>query len=238
MFLNKYLKFAGPQCSYNPLIALVYLIAFPVVKISQKLGLTPNFITFCSFIFSLFAVYSLYENKLIQFTIFWFCSYILDFTDGTLARMTNNVRKTALRVDHLSDLIKIALIILGFGLYYDHKLMWVVVFVTNSLFFFYAVLNHDLCAVKKVVSVKNVIENGSDKVKDQTKEKINKRTFTNEIKRYYRNIFYVVDGHTLIIFFFIPLGKVWAYSFLSYFCLILSYQSMCRIRDLLLNPKI
>ena len=28
--------------------------------------------------------------------------------------MTNNIRKTALRIDHLSDLIKIAILLLGF----------------------------------------------------------------------------------------------------------------------------
>ena len=93
--------------------------------------------------------------------------------------------------------------------------MWVVVFVTTSLFFFYAVLNHDLCAVKKVVSVKNVIENGSDKVKDQTKEKINKRTFTNELKDIIEYFLCCRWSYTYY-FFFIPREGV-GYSFLSSF---------------------
>ena len=32
-------------------------------------------------------------------------SFLFDFADGTLARMTNNIGKTALRVDHAFDLL-------------------------------------------------------------------------------------------------------------------------------------
>tara|TARA_B100000212_G_C27378025_1_gene535600 strand:- start:1919 stop:2638 length:720 start_codon:yes stop_codon:yes gene_type:complete len=239
MFLNKYLKFAGPQCSYNPLIALVYLIAFPVVKISQKLGLTPNFITFCSFVFTLLAFYALCKSQLLYYTVFWFISYLLDFVDGTLARMTNNIRKTALRIDHLSDLIKIAILLLGFGIYFNAISMWIFLFVTTILFFFYAVLNHDLNAARKISSTNTSNEskskNGGGTKK---KEKVKKRTLLQYTYRYYRNIFYLIDGHTLLIFFFIPIGKIWAYSLLGYFCIILCYQSTCRINDLLGNPKV
>lgn len=239
MFLNKYLKFAGSASSYNPISAMIYLTVFPIAKISQKLGLTPNFVTFCSFVFTLLAFYALCMSHLFYYTVFWLIGYLLDFVDGTLARMTNNIRKTALRVDHLSDLIKIALLLLGFGIYFNDISMWIFIFVTTSLFFFYAVLNHDLGAAIKISSLKFSNESKRENSREtKAKVKQKKRTLLQNIHRYYSNIFLLIDGHTLLIFFFIPIGKTWAYSLLSYFCIILFYQSVLRIKSLSENPKV
>jgi phosphatidylglycerophosphate synthase len=238
MFSNKYLKFAGSASSYNPISALIYMTVFPIAKISQKLGLTPNFVTFCSFVFTLLAFYALSKNHLFYYTVFWLTGYLLDFVDGTLARMTNNIRKTALRIDHLSDLIKIAILLLGFGIYFNDTSMWIFLFVTTSLFFFYAVVNHDLGAVIKISSLKFSNESKRENSREiKAKVKVEKRTIFQDIW-YSKNIFFLIDGHTLLIFFLIPIGKTWAYSSLSYFCIILLYQSMLRIKSLSNYPKV
>jgi len=44
---------------------------------------------------------------------------VLDFCDGTVARMSNAVSKSALRYGHMSDLIKSAAIFLCVAIYYS-----------------------------------------------------------------------------------------------------------------------
>ena len=238
MFPNKYLKFAGSASSYNPISALIYMTVFPIAKISQKLGLSPNFVTFCSFVFTLLAFYALCKSHLFYYSVFWLIGYLLDFVDGTLARMTNNIRKTALRIDHLSDLIKIAILLLGFGIYFNDICIWIFIFVTISLFLFYAVVNHDLGAAIKISSLKlsNEFKRENSR-KTKAEVKVKKRTIFQNIW-YSKNIFFLIDGHTLLIFFLIPIGKTWAYSSLSYFCIILLYQTMLRLNSLSNYPKV
>ena len=235
----KFLQFAGLRSTYNPLLKLLYLSAYPVSIVFSKLGFSPNFITLWSFLLSLLAFYSLCDEKIYNFIIFWYLSYTFDFVDGTLARMTGNVRTTALRIDHLSDLIKIALILLGFGIYFQDIYVWVVLFISTTLFFFYAVLNHDLSAVKKINAFKNHKETSNiDKDTNVNQSRVPNRSLRQTFSIYFKNTLFVIDGHTLIIFFFIPISKTVAFSFLGYFCLVLIYQSTCRIRVLSANPKV
>jgi phosphatidylglycerophosphate synthase len=234
-----FLQFAGLRSTYNPLLKLLYLSAYPISIVFRKLGFTPNFITLCSFVLSIIAFYSLCVDKIYNFIFFWYLSYIFDFVDGTLARMTGNERTTALRVDHLSDLIKIALILLGLGIYFQDLYIWVILFISTTLFFFYAVLNHDLSAVKKINASKN--HKGASNIVKNTivnQSRVPNRSLRQTFSIYFKNTFFVIDGHTLIIFFFIPISKTVAFSFLGYFCLVLIYQSTCRIRDLSANPKV
>lgn len=235
----KFLQFAGLRSTYNPLLKLLYLSAYPVSILFKKLGFTPNFITLFSFVFSVLAFYSLCEQKLYNFIFFWYLSYLFDFVDGTLARMTDNTRTTSLRIDHLSDLIKIALILLGLGIYFQDLYVWVFLFISTTLFFFYAVLNHDLSAVKKIIAFKNhKVTSDTNKDTNANQSRVLKRSLRQTFSIYLKNTFFVIDGHTLIIFFFIPISKTVAFSLLGYFCLVLIYQSYFRIRDLSANPKV
>ena len=104
--MNKYLKFSNSDLTgINPIQKLLYILAYPIAKISSKFGLTPNILTLISFIFTILAFISLVKNYLLSFISFWFVAFILDYADGTLARMTNSKGKTALEYDHISDLL-------------------------------------------------------------------------------------------------------------------------------------
>ena len=112
--MNKYLKFSNKNAiGQNPIQKLLYMLAYILATIAKKLSLTPNGLTLIACIFSLLAFISLVKNNLYSFVALWFIAYILDYADGTLARMTNSVGKTALRHDHISDLLKISLIFLN-----------------------------------------------------------------------------------------------------------------------------
>jgi phosphatidylglycerophosphate synthase len=73
--------------------------------------------------------------------LFWSISILFDFCDGTVARMTNQVRKTAFRYDHNSDLFKIFIVILGVAIIFDDVILWSASISASFFFMFYSVLN-------------------------------------------------------------------------------------------------
>ena len=245
--MNKYLKFSNRDLTgINPIQKLLYILAYPIAKISSKFGLTPNILTLISFIFTIFAFISLVKNYLLSFISFWFVAFILDYADGTLARMTNSKGKTALEYDHISDLLKISLIFLGFGLYYENQLIWILTFSSAALFLFYTILNHELDFVLKItaLSIKslNTKSNKDKKKKNFLKKKltlidhikllIKKNIFLKNFILTLLSIFFYINGHTLLIFFFIPISFNFAIILLTYFILITIFHSIQRAKIL------
>ena len=136
--LNHFLKYSNRDALHNPFQILLYAFAYPIAIIFKRIGFSPNLVTIISTLFAILAFVSLIKSNLILFNIFWGNSFLLDYTDGTLARLTNKVGKSALRIDHVSDQLKIILIFLGFGIYYDCKEIWILTFIfTFSCFTHY-----------------------------------------------------------------------------------------------------
>ena len=83
---------------FNPIGAkLVYPL--------RCLGFNPNKVTFLSLIFSLLASYFLYIDKKIYSIIFYLIGYILDCTDGKMARRYNETTKFGIIFDLATDKI-------------------------------------------------------------------------------------------------------------------------------------
>ena len=174
--MDKFLKFSDKNAVKGNFIQkLLYIIAYPTASIAKKIGITPNCLTFIGFILVILAFSSLVKNNLYGFIILWFFAYNLDYADGTLARMTNSAGKTALDYDHITDLLKISLIFLGFGLYYDNQTIWILTFISGTLYLFYTVLNHELNMVQKL----SEISIGLSKIKSNKKH--NKSFFKKKI---------------------------------------------------------
>lgn len=245
--MNKFLKFSNKNAiGGNPIQKLLYMLANPIATIAKKLSLTPNGLTLISFVFTLLAFASLVKNNLYSFVALWFIAYILDYADGTLARMTNSKGKTALRYDHISDLLKISLIFLGFGLYYNNQVIWTLTFCSATLYLFYTVLNHELNLVQKLtlmsISLLKIKSNKNHNnkflkkkkltIKDQIKLFVKKIPFFKNFILSLLGIFLTINGHTLLIFFFIPLNYNFAIILLTYFILITTFQSIQRAKAL------
>ena len=156
--MKSYLKFANLSAiEYNPILKILYIIAYPIAILARKFNITPNGVTLISCLFTLLAFFALILNNLFEFILFWFIAYIFDFVDGTLARLTNSVRKTAFSIDHISDLLKISLIFLSFGIYYNNEIIWALTFIASTSYLFYTVLNHELSWVNKLnLVIKNI----------------------------------------------------------------------------------
>lgn len=106
---------------------VMYRSAYPFAVFLKNLRLSPNLITTLSLIFSILAFAALaFDEGWAWFSVFWGMAVLLDFCDGTVARMTNKLSKQAFRYDHMSDLFKIFLLFLGAGFRYDTGLVWAV----------------------------------------------------------------------------------------------------------------
>jgi len=101
---------------------LVYIgrvFAIPLARAIAKLPIKihPNILTIITVPFSLIAGISFFKNMLILGAVFYFISYIIDCTDGTLARLTNTESMFGKRLDFYTDILNN--IIMYFGLWYS-----------------------------------------------------------------------------------------------------------------------
>jgi len=88
-----------------PVDNLLYYLVQPISTICKKLNITPNMITSISIVFGILAIYFLYKNKFLQFTIMFCLYYLLDIVDGYHARKYNMCSKLGDYYDHTRDAI-------------------------------------------------------------------------------------------------------------------------------------
>ena len=146
----------------------------------------------------------------------------LDFCDGTVARISGNVSKKAFNYDHVSDLIKVSLVLLGVGIRYNTPLLWILSFSSLSLFLLMTILNHELghyISSSVVNTGKIKIPNGDNSWYKSRYEKLIRMP----ILRQCTTIIFTVNAHTLLGFIFLPFGQLYATPFLFYFCFINLY---------------
>lgn len=240
--LNPFLRYSNKDAIHNPIQIFLYVVAYPLALFLNKIKLSPNSVTIISSIFAVFSFVSLIKYNLFLFYIFWGISFILDYADGTLARMINKMRKNALRIDHISDHLKVILILLGFGIYYDCKEIWILSFLASGTFLFYSLLNHDLSSNIKISKLqinenqKEIYGNSRQKILKQNL--LNKFSFMRYIYKFLFGTFYLINGHTLIIFFFIPVEYNYALYLFLYLILICTTHSIHRLFLLSKCPKI
>ncbi len=192
----------------NFIIELLYILAGPTSKFFVFLGITPNTITFSSVLFTIAAGISLIIHlDPIYYIIFWSINIHLDFCDGTVARLTNNITKSVLRVDHLSDILKLSFIILSAGIHYQNKHVWLLATLAIASYLFSTILNHNLDRYK---------ENNNDNTR-------NSKLFV--IYTIY-DIFFTINGHTLLWFLFIQADKYIAMIILIHFISMSAFNSI------------
>lgn len=239
--LVDFLRYSNKNALHNPFQFIIYLAAYPVAIFFKSIRFSPNQVTLLSVLFSVFSFISLINYNLHLFYTFFGMSYILDYADGTLARLTNKEGKSALNVDHISDQLKIIMTFLGFGFYYDCKEIWALTFLSSALFLFYSLLNHELSNNLKLSMFGSSYDSEENKIENNSRLKLLKRYLLRNyaiLRYFYTFIFgtlYLIDGHTLIIFFFIPISYEYAVYLLIYFisiCSIHSYHRACSLSRL------
>jgi phosphatidylglycerophosphate synthase len=215
----------------NIIIYLLGRFSYPFAALLVKIGFSPNQITTLSIIFAVLASISLiFDSGWTWFLLCWTISFLLDFCDGTAARMTGRVRSSAFRYDHTSDLFKIFIVILGVATRFDDVWVWIIALSAVFFFMYYMVLNHDsgwasqVVFLSKTKSCGNQDETFSNKNGKLTlKEKIKTYMQDGILKDIFHNLYTIVfsiNGHTLLVFLLFPLGKYMVISVLSYLAIV------------------
>jgi len=217
----------------------LYAIASPLSILFVKLNITPNKITIASTVFAILAFIALIiDDGYIYFCIFWIISMHLDFCDGTVARMSGNINKTAFRFDHISDMFKIGLVLLGAGIHYNTFIIWILSVIAIFSFLYAMILNHELGSYSKMANVVNKVNCLNSSVQHSKENSLKSLVKKSVIIRNLYTFFATLNGHTLIVFLIIPFGMIQIKVFLIYFIILTSIMSIKIIRKLINLPKI
>jgi len=209
IFSDEYVN--RPAIGSNGLLLLMYRFAYPFAVILDRLQISPNKITTLSLVFALGSFGALVIDKgWLLFACFWGLAVLFDFCDGTVARMTDKVSKTAFRYDHLSDLFKISLVFLGVAVRYDDMQLWIWAFAATFFLMYGDILNSELrFAISQQVATNT--EDLSQSHSGLTNRHWlvvwgAKQALLLRIYRNLRAILLTVNGHFLLWFFVFPFG--------------------------------
>lgn len=226
----------------NILQRVMYRGAFPFAVLLNRMGMSPNRITTASLAFAILAFCALaFAEGWIWYCIFWGMSILLDFSDGTVARMTGRISKSAFRYDHMSDLFKVSLLMLGVGIRYDDSLVWVLALSACFTFLYRDALNRELSRTRERQAVGS--EDASSTAATRRRDRYAVVAWA---VRYqwalglYKNlvaILFTVSGHTLLLFFLFPLGSEPAIGALIYLILVESLAIRSRIARLVVMRR-
>ena len=94
-----------PEHLECPLDSLIYRAASPIVDIAHSWGLTPNALTFLSFICTIASLRAFSHGAAGPAALFWAASYLLDCCDGLEARRYDMETVIGSIADHVTDLV-------------------------------------------------------------------------------------------------------------------------------------
>lgn len=228
VFSDRYVNEAA--IGSNLLLLAMYRFAYPFALLLGWLRLSPNVITTLSLLCALVSALSLvFESGAVFFAVFWGFAVLLDFCDGTVARMTGTVREIAFRYDHFSDLIKIFFVILGVGYRYNGQLIWGGCLTTSFAFMFYVVINHDLGATRQRLRVSQ-----NDQVSRCSAAGLRWPLL---VMPALKAALLTINGHTLLVFFLMPFGRSEAIIGLGYFLALSALRAARCVNIMLGLPK-
>ena len=173
--------------------------------------------------FSLGAALSIiYDLPYGLFFAFWTTSILLDFCDGTVARITKRFSNHAVDIDHLSDLLKIFIIILSSAYAMDSKLIWVM----SSISVFGLLVSDLLNTTLDKARAKPQVVGGTPSINVVSPSYATSKLRmirSAKIKNFVRNCYTIcstINGHTLLIFLLFPVHANYALVALLYLILI------------------
>ncbi len=220
----------------------MYRLAYPFAYQLNKLNFSPNLITSLSLVFSILAFAALvFDQGYMLFCLYWALAVLLDFCDGTVARMANKVSKRAFRYDHMSDIFKISLLLLGVGIHFDNLAYWIL---SSTLIFTYTyseILTHDSKNISTRNSLSDPPVHQAQSIAAQTDKKRLRERFlligfvtqqfpmAVSVARQIYIVLTTFNGHTLLVFFVLPVGGWVTIVALAYLILLTVVSSIANI---------
>jgi phosphatidylglycerophosphate synthase len=209
-FSDKYVNHA--QVVDNILLYSMYRAAYPFASFLNSLKISPNVITTLSLVSSILSfIVLVFDDGYILFLVFWAMTILFDFCDGTVARMSDNISKSAFRYDHMSDLFKVSLIILGTGIHYNEQLIWILTFAAAFVFNYADMLNREINFAnnnkkEQVVAPSNQMKSSRLRERNKIIAYIVKYEILLKVYKNLRSALFTVNGHTLLLFLVFPVN--------------------------------
>ncbi|WP_457917012.1 CDP-alcohol phosphatidyltransferase family protein [Candidatus Lokiarchaeum ossiferum] len=91
-------------------------LSYPMVHLSAKLGLTPNFITFISLLCAFIAAIFFGLGHVYLGALFFFLRHYFDCIDGALARLTKNFSKFGAMFDAVGDGVGVLAVLIAIAI--------------------------------------------------------------------------------------------------------------------------
>lgn len=214
-----------------PFLNFLYLLSIPLSIVFIKLKFKPDTITTFSNISAFVSFYFiLFENNFLLFSLLWLFALMLDICDGIVARKTKQQTPQGSFYDHFTDQIKIIFLFLSVGLYYDSLNIWILTFISSTLFLLYSLLSYMIKFRMKIL----IIHVAEDKRK-KFSFKIKNRALI-IFKRYFYNNIFMIQGNFVVYlsFLFLPELVIYVFSVLIFiisFNLIKSIKHMNNINN-------
>lgn len=216
--LKKTNSLITPTANNNIFLWLLSYICLPISYFLNLIRLSPNVITFLSFLFLVIACKELIQTNLLLFSVYLVLSIIFDICDGQVARISKKINKLKLNIDHFSDIVKISLLFLSFGILFNKVNLWIIIFITNSLFLFFCILHSEVASINRI-----------------NLKKKNKNSHPFFFKYFKKNTFYTVykilvplittfNVHSLLLFLLILIDLNFLNYILTYFILLFLHR--------------
>ena len=193
MYFKRYQKYFNQSTEDIPLLKLLYIMSIPVARIFVLFRVKPNHITTLSNFSVLISLYSILAlDTYGYFLFFWMLGLILDICDGIVARETNQKSAQGSFYDHFTDQVKILLLFLAVGIYYQNDTIWILSFLSSTFFLLFAYLNMLLKFRRKII-----MYHVSDAGKNIQKPKW-KRGALSTFKKYTYNNLFLMQGNFIV----------------------------------------
>ena len=201
--------------NHNIVKKITYFIAYPLALLFFKLKISANSVTFLSLVMSVLAGISLSLNlNPIYFTFFWILNILLDFSDGTVARLYGKQNSSIINIDHMTDLLKFGIIWISAGISYSNTSVWISAFACCFLHLYFNIISHDY--------------NNYTDLREKNKKNVGGLSFfkKNPIFRNVYELLFSIDGHSLYYFLLLPISKSYAMYVFIYFSTISILRSL------------
>jgi hypothetical protein len=224
IFSDKYVN--RPAIANNLLLLAMYRFAYPFAFLLNRFGLSPDQITTLSLL-SAFAAFAalILDASVAWFWLFWGLTVLFDFCDGTVARMSSRIATRAFRYDHMSDILKISLVVVGVAIRFEDTHLWALCSIFLFIYLYSEIVSHDL---KRALEIsKPNAQSTFPEYKPQKPQRIRDRVpvigfVANRLPFFYNFLLQcfvaisTFNGHTLLVFMALPLGGAITYVTMSY----------------------
>ena len=240
-------KFVNRVAVANNLVLLaMYRFAYPFAFLLNRFGISPDQITTLSLLSSIAAFSALVLHASAGwFCLFWGVAVLLDFCDGTVARMSSRIATRAFRYDHMSDIFKMSLVVVGVAIRFDDVLLWILCSAFLFIHLYSEIVSHDLKFTLERSRVKIAMSSTTtscaieypavQRLRDRIpmiRILVTRLPFVFTTLQQLHVATTTFNGHTLLVFLILPIGGVITYTAMFYLTLLALRSCASDIRTL------